>query len=147
MDPFDGLPTTVAQCMEKLQTNTSLTSPPRESTLRSLYELMRTSEDAITAVSCHPQSISILVSILRSDSAPTKTLAAMVIEILTRKEEMRIKILLGGCMPLLIDLLKSGRLLLPKCYMPFQRAAMAIRLVQKSSPQRAQSVTCGNNSG
>lgn len=107
MDNIDGAWATVAQFIEQLRTSAS-TPPQKESLLRRLFDLINTSADARTAVSCHPQSIPVLVTILRSGFTASRNVTAMIIEILSREEETRIKILLGGSIPALLALLKSG---------------------------------------
>eukprot|EP00250_Pteridium_aquilinum_P022148 c25309_g1_i1 orf=408-6686(-) len=107
MDNIDGVWGTVAQFIEQLRTGAS-TPQQKESLLRRLFDLINTSADARTAVSCHPQSIPVLVTILRSGFTTSRNVTAMIIEVLSREEETRIKILLGGSIPALLALLKSG---------------------------------------
>ncbi|MCO5584828.1 hypothetical protein L7F22_038760 [Adiantum nelumboides] len=107
MDNVDSAWATVAQLIEQLRTST--TAPQqRESLLRRLFELVNISTDARAAVSCHPQSIPVLVTILRSNNTTCRVLTAMIIEILSTDEETRIKVILGGSIPALLALLKSG---------------------------------------
>ncbi|KAI5057613.1 hypothetical protein GOP47_0027628, partial [Adiantum capillus-veneris] len=107
MDNIDGAWASVAQLIEQLRTSASAPQQ-RESLLRRLFDLVSNSTDARAAVSCHPQSIPVLVTILRSTFTTSRILTAMIIEILSRDEETRIKILLGGSIPALLALLKSG---------------------------------------
>ncbi|KAH7284075.1 hypothetical protein KP509_34G038500 [Ceratopteris richardii] len=107
MDAKDGVWATVAQLIEQLRTST--TGPQqKEFHLQNLLDLISNNADAKTAVSCHPQAIPVLVTILRSSSSTNRNLTAMIIEILSSDEETKTKILLGGSVPALLALLKSG---------------------------------------
>ncbi|KAH9295260.1 hypothetical protein KI387_038848, partial [Taxus chinensis] len=107
MEDPDGILASVAQCIEKLRKATS-TMQEKETSLKQLLDLIDTRENAFSAVSVHSQAVPILVSVLRSGSLEVKIHAARVLGSLCREEELRVKVLLGGCIPPLLGLLKSG---------------------------------------
>lgn len=107
MEDTDGTLSSVAQCIEKLRQNSSTTSE-KENSLKQLLELIQTREKAFGAVGSHSQAVPILVSLLRSGSLGVKMLAATVLGSLCAEEELRMKVLLGGCIPPLLALLKSN---------------------------------------
>ncbi|KAG1366486.1 protein CELLULOSE SYNTHASE INTERACTIVE 1 [Cocos nucifera] len=105
-DP-DGTLSSVAQCIEQLRRNSS-TAQEKESSLKQLLELIDTRDNAFGAVGSHSQAVPILVALLRSGSLGVKILAATVLGSLCKEEELRVKVLLGGCIPPLLALLKSS---------------------------------------
>lgn len=107
MEDTDGTLSSVAQCIEKLRQNTS-TSLEKENSLNQLLDLIQTREKAFGAVGSHSQAVPMLVSLLRSGSLGVKMLAATVLGSLCAEEELRMKVLLGGCIPPLLALLKSN---------------------------------------
>ncbi|KAG0477945.1 hypothetical protein HPP92_012664 [Vanilla planifolia] len=107
MEDSDGTLSSVAQCIEKLRQNSS-TAHEKENSLKQLLELIETREKAFGAVGSHSQAVPILVSLLRSGSHAVKVLAADVLGSLCKEEELRMKVLLGGCIPPLLALLKSS---------------------------------------
>ncbi|KAG5245232.1 protein CELLULOSE SYNTHASE INTERACTIVE [Salix suchowensis] len=97
----------VAQCIEQLrQSSTSVQE--KEYALRQLRELVETRENAFSAVGSHSQAVPVLVSLLRSGSLGVKIQAATVLGSLCKENELRVKVLLGGCIPPLLGLLKSS---------------------------------------
>ncbi|PKA58082.1 U-box domain-containing protein 4 [Apostasia shenzhenica] len=106
MEDTDGTLSNVAQCIEKLRQTS--TSQEKENSLKQLLELIQTREKAFGAVGSHSQAVPILVSLLRSGSLGVKILSAIVLESLCNDEELRMKVLLGGCIPPLLSLLKSN---------------------------------------
>ncbi|XP_020575836.1 protein CELLULOSE SYNTHASE INTERACTIVE 1 [Phalaenopsis equestris] len=107
MEDTDGTLSSVAQCIEKLRQNSSTTTE-KENSLKQLLELIETREKAFGAVGSHSQAVPILVSLLRSGTFGVKMLAATVLGSLCAEEELRMKVLLGGCIPPLLALLKSN---------------------------------------
>lgn len=107
MEDADGTLASVAQCIEQLRKTTS-TVQEKESSLKQLLDLINTRENAFSAVGAHSQAVPILVSLLRSGSLGVKIHAATVLGSLCKEEELRVKVLLGGCIPPLLGLLKSG---------------------------------------
>eukprot|EP01018_Ginkgo_biloba_P037971 Gb_38411 [translate_table: standard] len=107
MEDPDGTLASVAQCIEQLRKTTS-TLQEKENSLKQLLALIDTRENAFSAVGAHSQAVPILVSLLRSGSLGVKIHAATVLGSLCKEEELRVKVLLGGCIPPLLGLLKSG---------------------------------------
>ncbi|KAF8377270.1 hypothetical protein HHK36_030645 [Tetracentron sinense] len=105
-DP-DGTLASVAQCIEQLRRNSS-TVQEKENSLKQLLDLIETRENAFSAVGSHSQAVPILVSLLRSGSLGVKMQAATVLGSLCKEDELRVKVLLGGCIPPLLGLLRSG---------------------------------------
>ncbi|KAL2521595.1 hypothetical protein Fot_25518 [Forsythia ovata] len=107
MEDPDGTLASVAQCIEQLRQNSS--SPQeKENSLVQLLELINTRENAFSAVGSHSQAVPVLVSLLRSGSLGIKLRAAGVLGSLCKENELRLKVLLGGCIPPLLGLLKSN---------------------------------------
>uniref|UniRef100_A0A0E0L9I1 C2 domain-containing protein n=1 Tax=Oryza punctata TaxID=4537 RepID=A0A0E0L9I1_ORYPU len=96
----------VAQCIEQLRQSSSSTQE-KENSLKQLLDLLETRDTTFGAVGSHAQAVPILVSLLRSGSSGVKMLAATVLGSLCKEEELRVKVLLGGCIPPLLALLRS----------------------------------------
>lgn len=96
----------VAQCIEQLRQGSSSTQE-KENSLKQLLDLLETRDTTFGAVGSHAQAVPILVSLLRSGSSGVKMLAATVLGSLCKEEELRVKVLLGGCIPPLLALLRS----------------------------------------
>ncbi|KAL0543283.1 hypothetical protein IC582_018374 [Cucumis melo] len=107
MEDPDGTLASVAQCIEQLRQSSSSVQE-REFSLRQLLELIDTRESAFSAVGSHSQAVPVLVSLLRSGSLGVKIQAATVLGSLCKENELRVKVLLGGCIPPLLGLLKSS---------------------------------------
>ncbi|KDP46892.1 hypothetical protein JCGZ_24101 [Jatropha curcas] len=107
MEDPDGTLASVAQCIEQLRQSSSSVQE-REYSLRQLLELIETRENAFSAVGSHSQAVPVLVSLLRSGSLGVKIQAATVLGSLCKENELRVKVLLGGCIPPLLGLLKSS---------------------------------------
>ncbi|CAN6483212.1 unnamed protein product [Victoria cruziana] len=107
MEDPDGTLATVAQCIELLRRNAS-SAQDKESSLKQLFNMISTRENAFSAVGSHSQAVPILVSLLRSGSLGVKIQAATVLGSLCKEDELRVKVLLGGCIPPLLGLLRSN---------------------------------------
>lgn len=107
MEDPDGTLASVAQCIEQLRQNSS-SFQEKEFCLRKLLELIETHENALSAVGSHSQAVPVLVSLLRSGSLVVKIQAARVLGSLCKENELRVKVLLGGCIPPLLGLLRSS---------------------------------------
>ena len=107
MEDPDGTLASVAQCIEQLRRSTS-TVQEKETMLKQLLDLIETRDAAFGAVGSHSQAVPILVSLLRSGSFAVKMQSATVLGSLCKEDELRIKVLLGGCIPPLLSLLKSS---------------------------------------
>ncbi|KAI3723067.1 hypothetical protein L2E82_34392 [Cichorium intybus] len=106
MEDPDGTLSSVAQCIEHLRQKSS-SSQDKEFNLKLLLDLINTREGAFSAVGSHSQAVPVLVSLLRSGSLGVKIQAATVLGSLCKENELRVKVLLGGCIPPLLALLKS----------------------------------------
>lgn len=107
MEDPDGTLASVAHCIEQLR-NSSSSLNEKESSLKQLMDLIDTHDNAFSAVGSHSQAVPILVSLLRSGSLGVKMQAATVLGSLCKDDELRVKVLLGGCIPPLLGLLKSN---------------------------------------
>uniref|UniRef100_A0A803PC01 C2 domain-containing protein n=1 Tax=Cannabis sativa TaxID=3483 RepID=A0A803PC01_CANSA len=107
MEDPDGTLASVAQCIEQLRQGSSSVQE-KEYSLKQLLELVDTRENAFSAVGSHSQAVPVLVSLLRSGSLGVKIQAATVLGSLCKENELRVKVLLGGCIPPLLGLLKSS---------------------------------------
>ncbi|KAF9592386.1 hypothetical protein IFM89_014556 [Coptis chinensis] len=86
----------------------SSTLHEKESSLKQLMNLIDIHDNAFSAVGSHSQAVPILVSLLRSGSLGVKMQAATVLGSLCKDDELRVKVLLGGCIPPLLCLLRSS---------------------------------------
>ncbi|XP_058085058.1 protein CELLULOSE SYNTHASE INTERACTIVE 1-like [Magnolia sinica] len=107
MEDADGTLASVAQCIEQLRRSSSSVQE-KENSLKQLLDLINSRDNAFSAVGSHSQAVPILVSLLRSGSLGVKIQAATVLGSLCREDELRVKVLLGGCIPTLLALLKSS---------------------------------------
>ncbi|KAG7571713.1 C2 domain [Arabidopsis suecica] len=107
MEDPDGTLASVAQCIEQLRQGSS-SAQEREYCLKQLLDLIEMRENAFSAVGSHSQAVPVLVSLLRSGSVGVKIQAATVLGSLCKENELRVKVLLGGCIPPLLGLLKSS---------------------------------------
>ena len=106
MEDPDGTLASVAQCIEQLRQSSS-SAQEKEFSLKQLLELIDTRENAFSAVGSHSQAVPVLVSLLRSGSLGVKIQAATILWSLCKENELRVKVLLGGCIPPLLGLLRS----------------------------------------
>jgi len=107
MEDPDGTLASVAQCIEQLRRSSS-SAQEKENSLKQLLDLIETRENALSAVGSHSQAVPVLVSLLRSGSLTVKLQAARVLGSLCKENELRVKVLLGGCIPPLLGLLRSS---------------------------------------
>ncbi|XXG87548.1 hypothetical protein AAC387_Pa11g2208 [Persea americana] len=107
MEDPDGTLATVARCIELLCCSSS-TVQEKENSLKQLLDIINTSDNTFSAVGSHSQAVSVLVSLLRSGPLGVKMQAATVLGSLCKENELRVKVLLGGCIPPLLGLLKSS---------------------------------------
>eukprot|EP00897_Mesotaenium_endlicherianum_P008371 jgi/Mesen1/7562/ME000392S06825 len=80
----------------------------KERIVLQLSQLADASVDARAAIGYHAQAIPLLVGLLRSGSTAGKTHAAATLAALCDEDELRVKVLLGGCIPPMLALLKAG---------------------------------------
>lgn len=119
----------VADAMEKLRIS-GHDAEKKEEIAVQLSELAEASVDARAAIGYHAQAIPLLVGLLRSGTLVCRTHAAKTLSSLCIEDELRVKVLLGGCIPPLLALLNAA----PKESQ--MAAAEALFAVSKGGPSR-----------
>ncbi|KAK4276716.1 hypothetical protein QN277_014834 [Acacia crassicarpa] len=105
-DDPESTMTTVANFVEQLHAN--LSSPvEKEFITARLLGIARTRKDARTLIGSHAQAMPLFISILRNGTPVAKVNVAATLSVLCKDEDLRLKVLLGGCIPPLLSLLKS----------------------------------------
>ncbi|XVE95518.1 hypothetical protein REPUB_Repub02eG0104300 [Reevesia pubescens] len=104
-DPDDTV-ATVARFIEQLHANMSSPSEKELITARVLA-IARARKEARTLIGSHGQAMPLFLSILRSSTPLAKLTVAATLTVLCKDEDLRLKVLLGGCIPPLLSLLKS----------------------------------------
>ncbi|XP_057533328.1 protein CELLULOSE SYNTHASE INTERACTIVE 3 isoform X1 [Amaranthus tricolor] len=97
---------TVARLIEQLHANVSSPHEKELITAR-LLSIARKNRDARAIIGSHGQAMPLFISILRAGTPGAKVNIAATLSVLCRDEDLRIKVLLGGCIPPLLSLLKS----------------------------------------
>ncbi|KAL0351511.1 UNVERIFIED_CONTAM: protein CELLULOSE SYNTHASE INTERACTIVE 3 [Sesamum calycinum] len=106
MDEKESMLSRVAQLIEQLHSNVS--SPQeRELTTARLLGIAKARKEARALIGSHGQAMPLFVSILRNGTLMAKINVAATLSVLCKDEDLRIKVLLGGCIPPLLSLLKS----------------------------------------
>ncbi|KAK4429633.1 protein CELLULOSE SYNTHASE INTERACTIVE 3 [Sesamum alatum] len=106
MDEKESMLSRVAQLIEQLHSNVS--SPQeRELTTARLLGIAKARKEARALIGSHGQAMPLFVSILRNGPLLAKINVATTLSVLCKDEDLRIKVLLGGCIPPLLSLLKS----------------------------------------
>ncbi|XP_020547410.1 protein CELLULOSE SYNTHASE INTERACTIVE 3 isoform X2 [Sesamum indicum] len=106
MDEKESMLSRVAQLIEQLHSNVS--SPQeRELTTARLLGIAKARKEARGLIGSHGQAMPLFVSILRNGTLLAKINVAATLSVLCKDEDLRIKVLLGGCIPPLLSLLKS----------------------------------------
>ncbi|GJP57314.1 hypothetical protein CLOM_g16338 [Closterium sp. NIES-68] len=80
----------------------------KERVAMQLSQLAETSVDARAAIGYHAQAIPLLVGLVRSGTLPARTHAAATLGAICDEQELRVKVLLGGCIPPMLALLRNG---------------------------------------
>ncbi|KAG6388657.1 hypothetical protein SASPL_150089 [Salvia splendens] len=104
-DDSEKMAARVAQLVEQLHSNAS--SYERELTTARLLGIAKARKEGRTLIGSHAQTMPLLVSILRNGSIQAKVNVAATMSALCKEEDLRLKVLLGGCIPHLLSLLKS----------------------------------------
>ncbi|XP_020524523.1 protein CELLULOSE SYNTHASE INTERACTIVE 3 isoform X2 [Amborella trichopoda] len=107
MEHPDETMATVAQFIEHLHTNMSSPHEKELITAR-LLGLARSRKDARAAIGSHSQAMPLFIAVLRSGTSVAKVNVASTLSALCKEDDLRLKVLLGGCIPPLLALLKSG---------------------------------------
>ncbi|PON73212.1 Coatomer beta subunit [Parasponia andersonii] len=106
MDDAESIMATVAQFVEQL--HASLSSPHEKELITArLLGIARARKDARILIGSHAQAMPLFISILRSGTPVAKVNVAATLSVLCKDEDLRLKVLLGGCIPPLLSLLKS----------------------------------------
>ncbi|XP_059631793.1 protein CELLULOSE SYNTHASE INTERACTIVE 3 [Cornus florida] len=106
MDDPEKTMSTVARLIEQLHANVS-SAPEKELTTARLLGIARGRKEARTLIGSHAQAMSLFISILRRGTPMAKVNVAATLSILCKDKDLRLKVLLGGCIPPLLSLLKS----------------------------------------
>nr|XP_010930735.1 protein CELLULOSE SYNTHASE INTERACTIVE 3 [Elaeis guineensis]XP_010930736.1 protein CELLULOSE SYNTHASE INTERACTIVE 3 [Elaeis guineensis]XP_010930738.1 protein CELLULOSE SYNTHASE INTERACTIVE 3 [Elaeis guineensis]XP_010930739.1 protein CELLULOSE SYNTHASE INTERACTIVE 3 [Elaeis guineensis] len=106
MDDSDSTMDTVARFLEQLHANMSSPSEKELITAR-LLAIARSRKEARNLIGTHSQAMPLFISILRSGTPTAKVNVAATLSALCKEEDLRVKVLLGGCIPPLLSLLKS----------------------------------------
>ncbi|KAL2892938.1 Protein CELLULOSE SYNTHASE INTERACTIVE 3 [Bienertia sinuspersici] len=97
---------TVARLIEQL--HGSISSPHEKELITTrLLGIAKKKRDARTIIGSHGQAMPLFISILRAGTPGAKVNIAATLSVLCRDEDLRLKVLLGGCIPPLLSLLKS----------------------------------------
>ncbi|WCJ44383.1 Armadillo/beta-catenin-like repeat C2 calcium/lipid-binding domain (CaLB) protein [Euphorbia peplus] len=105
IDPEDTM-ATVAQFIEKLHSGSSSPNEKELITAR-LLGLAKAQKEARTVIGSHTQAMPLFISVLRSGTPGAKVNVARSLSVLCKDDDLRVKVLLGGCIPPLLSLLKS----------------------------------------
>lgn len=96
----------VAQFVEQL--HASMSSPHEKELITArLLDIAKARKDARTIIGSHSQAMPLFINILRSGTPVAKVNVAATLSVLCKDEDLRLKVLLGGCIPPLLSLLKS----------------------------------------
>lgn len=106
MDDPEKTMARVAQFIEQLHTNKS--SPPEKELITArLLGIAKSRKEARLVIGSHGQAMPLLISILRTGTLTAKINVAATLSVLCRDEDLRVRVLLGGCIPPLLSMLKS----------------------------------------
>ncbi|XP_073125574.1 protein CELLULOSE SYNTHASE INTERACTIVE 3 [Henckelia pumila] len=97
----------VAQLVDQLHANVT-SAHEKELTTARLLGIAKTRKEARAFIISHDQTMPLFVSILRNGTLPAKINVAATLSILCKSKDFRVKVLLGGCIPPLLSLLKSN---------------------------------------
>ncbi|CAN6931896.1 unnamed protein product [Brassica oleracea var. botrytis] len=107
MDDPEKAMSTVARLIEQLHTKTS--SPQdKELTTARLLGIAKSRKEARRLIGSYPQAMPLFISMLRNGTALAKVNVASILCVLCKDKDLRLKVLLGGCIPPLLSVLKSG---------------------------------------
>ena len=106
MDDPENTMSRVAHFVEQLHANMSSPHEKELITAR-LLGIARARKDARTLIGTHVQAMPLFISVLRSGTPVAKVNVAATLSVLCKDEDLRLKVLLGGCIPPLLALLKS----------------------------------------
>ncbi|GAB2209714.1 hypothetical protein Drorol1_Dr00026937 [Drosera rotundifolia] len=97
---------TVAKYIEQLHANMSSPHEKELITAR-LLGIAKARKDVRSLIGSHNQAMPLFISVLRGGTPVAKLNVAATLTVLCKDEDLRLKVLLGGCIPPLLSLLKS----------------------------------------
>ncbi|KAK2995679.1 hypothetical protein RJ640_006139 [Escallonia rubra] len=106
MDDPESTMSRVAHFVEQLHANMSSPHEKELITAR-LLAIARARKEARSLIGSHAQAMPLFISILRNGTHVAKVNVAATLSVLCKDEDLRLKVLLGGCIPPLLSLLKS----------------------------------------
>ncbi|XP_010243509.1 PREDICTED: uncharacterized protein LOC104587550 isoform X2 [Nelumbo nucifera] len=106
MDDPKSTMSTTAHFIEQLHADMSSPHEKELITTR-LLGIARARKEARTFIGSHSQAMPLFISILRNGTRVAKTNVAATLSALCKEEDLRVKVLLGGCIPPLLSLLQS----------------------------------------
>ncbi|KAK4718693.1 hypothetical protein R3W88_017031 [Solanum pinnatisectum] len=106
MDDSEKTLPRLAQLIDQLHLNQS-SAHEKELTTARLLGIAKARKEARRLIGSHGQAMPLFISILRNATLFAKVNVASTLTVLCRDEDMRLKVLLGGCIPPLLSLLKS----------------------------------------
>lgn len=106
MDDPEITMSTVAKFLEQLHANMSSPQERELITMR-ILTIAKAKKEARLLIGSHAQAMPLFISILRSGTPLAKVNVAATLSVLCKDEDLRLKVLLGGCIPPLLSLLKS----------------------------------------
>nr|GMD55604.1 protein CELLULOSE SYNTHASE INTERACTIVE 3-like isoform X1 [Ipomoea batatas] len=106
MDDTKKTMSRVTQLIEQLHANKS--SPPeRELITARLLGIVKSRKEARSLIGSHSQAMPLFVSLLRNGTPIAKANVAATLSVLCKDDDLRLKVILGGCIPPLLTILKS----------------------------------------
>ncbi|KAL3504214.1 hypothetical protein ACH5RR_034055 [Cinchona calisaya] len=106
MDDPQRTTSRVAKFVEQLHGNKS--SPhEKELITANLLGICKARKEARALIGAHGQAMPLFISILRTGTVLSKINVASTLSVMCRDEDLRVKVLLGGCIPPLLSILKS----------------------------------------
>eukprot|EP00850_Spirogloea_muscicola_P016341 SM000132S26856 [mRNA] locus=s132:15143:26031:- [translate_table: standard] len=107
MDESDIILSAVTDALEQLRTAGN-NQEGKQKVAMQLDQLTLHNTDARAAIGYNAQAIPLLVALLRTGTLTAKTCATAILGSLCTEDELRVKVLLGGCIPPMLQLLKIG---------------------------------------
>ncbi|XP_033508371.1 protein CELLULOSE SYNTHASE INTERACTIVE 3 isoform X2 [Nicotiana tomentosiformis] len=106
MDDPEKTLSRVTQLIDQLHVNQS-SEHEKELTTARLLGIAKARKEARYLIGSHGQAMPLFLSILRNGTPLAKVNVASTLTVLCKDEDIRLKVLLGGCIPPLLSLLKS----------------------------------------
>lgn len=106
MDDPEETMATIAHLLEQLHAKMSSQNEKELITSR-LLSIARDRKEVRILIGSHAQAMPLFISILRSGTRVAKVNVAAILSVLCKDDDLRLKVLLGGCVTPLLSLLKS----------------------------------------